>query len=154
MTGWSYHRIQTHCSSFSFLGLSEGVPGVLELDVEFLGATDEGTNIPLYRFATDPKHFEEYASLSEERFRSFGNVMIHRYDADKMANCHGWVFTGGKFLLKGIDVDQILCDNHYALVSDPRPCDIVIYRDEMRRIQHTAIVQGVLGLPQLLPQLK
>ena len=144
MTGWSYHRIQMRCSIFSVLGLSEGVLGVLELDKEFLGATDEGTSIPLYRFATDTKHFEEYVSSSEERFRSFGNVMIHREDADKTANCHGWVFTEGKFLLKGTDVDQILCDNHYGLVSDPRPCDIVIYRDEMRRILHTAIVQGVL----------
>ncbi|HUP77150.1 MAG TPA: hypothetical protein VM260_01225 [Pirellula sp.] len=145
MTGWTHHRIQIHSSSFICLGLSEGVPGVLELDKEFSGATDEGTSIPLFRFATDAKLFEEYASLSEERFRSFSNLMIHRKDADETANCHGWVFTGGRFLLKGIDVDRILCDNQYFLVNDPRPSDVVIYRDVLRHILHTALVQGILS---------
>ncbi len=145
MTGWTRHRIQIRSSSLICLGFSECVPGVMELDKEFLGATDEGTSIPLFRFATDVKHFEEYASLSEERFKSFTNLMIHREDADRMANCHGWVFTGGRFLLKGLDVDRILCDNQYVLVTDPRPSDIVIYRDEVRHILHTALVQGILS---------
>ncbi len=144
MTGWSYHRIQILSSSIDFLGMSENVPGVVELDDHSMAMTDEGTGIPLYRFATDDNRFEEYASRAEERFRAFGNAMIHREDADKMANCHGWVFTDGRFLLKGNDVERILCDNHYVLVADPRPSDLVIYRDEMGSILHTALVQGIL----------
>ena len=144
MTGWSYHRIQIHSSSIDFLGMSENVPGVVELDDHSLAMTDEGTGIPLYRFATDDNRFEEYALQAEERFRAFGNAMIHREEADKMANCHGWVFTNGRFLLKGNDVERILCDNHYVLVVDPRPSDLVIYRDEMGSILHTALVQGIL----------
>ena len=144
MTGWSYHRIQIRSLGVDFVGMSDTVPGVVELDNHSLAMTDTGTNIPLYRFATDESRFEEYASSSEDRFRIFGNAMIYREDADKMANCHGWVFTDGRFLLKGNDVDRILCDNHYVLVTDPRPSDIVIYRNEMGSILHTALVQGIL----------
>lgn len=144
MTGWSYHRIQILSSAVDFIGISEIVPGMVELDDHSLAMTDEGTSIPLYRFAIDDNRFEEYALSSEMRFKIFGNAMIHREDADKMANCHGWVFTDGRFLLKGIDVDRILCENHYELVADPRPSDIVIYRDEMGSILHTALVQGIL----------
>ena len=144
MTGWSYHRIQILSSAVDFIGISEIVPGMVELDDHSLAMTDEGTSIPLYRFAIDDNRFEEYALSSEMRFKIFGNAMIHREDANKMANCHGWVFTDGRFLLKGIDVDRILCENHYELVADPRPSDIVIYRDEMGSILHTALVQGIL----------
>ena len=144
MTGWSYHRIQIRSLGVDFVGMSDAVPGVVELDNHSSAMTDTGTNIPLFRFATDESRFEEYASSSEDRFRIFGNAMIYREDADKMANCHGWVFTDGRFLLKGNDVDRILCDNHYVLVTDPRPSDIVIYRNEMGSILHTALVQGIL----------
>ncbi len=95
-------------------------------------------------FPVDDYTFEEYSSSSEERFRAFGNAMIYREDADRMANCHGWIFTDGRFLLKGNDVERILCDNHYELVADPRPSDLVIYRNEMGSILHTALVQGIL----------
>ena len=144
MTAWSYHRIQIRSVGVDFTGMSEFAPGVVELDDHSMAITDAGTRIPLYRFAIADNRFREYASTSEDRFRGFGNAIIHREDADKMANCHGWVFVDGRFLLKGNDVDRILCDNHYVLVADPRPNDIVIYRSDMGSILHTALVQGIL----------
>jgi azurin len=121
------------------------LPGVIEPEEGSWAMTDEGANIPLYHLATDDIQFQEYALSVDQRYKSYLHEMIHRGDADKTTNCHGWVFTGGRFLLKGADVERILCDNRYFVVSDPKPNDIVIYRDQARNILHTALVQAVLA---------
>ena len=36
---------------------------------------------------------------------------------DPACNCHGWVFTGGRFWVSGEDVPRILEDNGYRRVS-------------------------------------
>lgn len=66
--------------------------------------------------------------------------LIRRSPAYEESNCHGWVFTGGRFWVTGDVVDTILADNGYKPVTDPRPGDIVVYRDG-DRVQHTAIVR-------------
>ena len=127
-----------------FLGIAEAIPGVLVRDRQYEATTDVDNDIPLYRLETGDREFDEYASSVGEKLSSFNHLGIRRQDADKMANCHGWVFTEGRFLLKGMDVDRILCDNHYFIVKDPKPGDIVIYRNEDGGILHTALVQGIL----------
>ncbi len=59
------------------------------------------------------------------------------------SNCHGWVFTGGRFWVKGEEVDRILADNGYVPVASPRAEDIVIYRDDNGMVLHTARVEAV-----------
>jgi len=145
MSGWSYHRIHVRSNELIFSGLEVTLPGNVEPDFGAVAMTDEGTNIPLYRVAVEESVFGTYASKSEEKYADFGNALIRRKEADRMANCHGWVFTAGRFLLKGNDVDRILCDNHYYVVSVPKPRDIVIYRNEAGAILHTALVQAVLS---------
>gem|GEM_PF-720438 len=145
MSGWSYHRIQVRSNEHIFSGLEDAIPGAVEPDFKSEAMTDEGTNVPLYHLAVEKSVFDTYASKSEEKFSNFGNALIRRKEADMMANCHGWVFTAGRFLLKGNDVDRILCDNRYYVVSVPKPGDIVIYRNEAGAILHTALVQGVLS---------
>ena len=144
MSGWTYHRVQSQSSCVQLLGFGGDLPGIVEREEGAWAITDEGASIPLFHLATDDIRFEEFASLADQRFKSYAHVMIHREDSDKTTNCHGWVFTGGRFLLKGIDVERILCDNHYVIVSDPRPNDIVIYRDHVGTILHTALVQAIL----------
>lgn len=144
MTSWTYHRIMVRSLGVEFLGAAEVLPGILEQDSLYVATTDAGTCIQLYRLETSDREFEEYATSSENKLNGFSHLGILRQDADKMANCHGWVFTAGRFLLKGTDVDRILCDNNYYIVSDPKPGDIMIYRNEVGDILHTALVQGVL----------
>ena len=145
MSGWSYYRVNVRSTEHIFSGVADAIPGAIESDFQSQAMTDEGTDVPLYHLAVERSQFDIYASQSEEKFSNFGNALIRRKEADMMANCHGWVFTAGRFLLKGNDVDRILCDNHYFVVSVPKPRDIVIYRNEAGAILHTALVQGVLS---------
>lgn len=144
MSGWSFYRVHVRSNELIFSGLEVTIPGIVELDFGAVALTDEGTDIPLYHVAVEESVFGSYASNSEDKYADFGNALIRRKGADMMANCHGWVFTAGRFLLKGNDVDRILCDNRYYVVSAPKPNDIVIYRNGLGAILHTALVQGVL----------
>jgi hypothetical protein len=61
--------------------------------------------------------------------------------ADEGCNCHGWVFTGGRYAVSNKDVDRILIDNGYGAVSNPRPGDLCIYRQGKEAI-HTTVVRA------------
>ncbi len=144
MVGWSYHRIMVRTQDFSFVGLESVLPGTVDVDEQAFGLSDKGEIIPLYRLSASHEVFDEYIQTSQDKFRSFNHAGIHREGADRLSNCHGWVFTAGQYLLKGRDVDRILCDNNYFVVTIPEIDDIVIYRDDAGQILHTALVQGVL----------
>lgn len=58
-------------------------------------------------------------------------------------NCHGWVFTGGQFWIRGESVSHILQDNGYYQVSWPRAGDLAIYRDPQGLIVHSGIVRYI-----------
>src|SRR5205807_1160464 len=62
---------------------------------------------------------------------------------DATSNCHGWVFTGGRYWVKGGAVEDILRDNGYRTVEDPRPGDLVVYRDDQGAVSHTGVVSSV-----------
>jgi hypothetical protein len=55
-------------------------------------------------------------------------------------NCHGWVFTGGRFWVDSDQVDPILRDNGYRLVSQPSAGDLIVYRIG-EQIVHTGVVR-------------
>jgi hypothetical protein len=47
-------------------------------------------------------------------------------------NCHGWIFTSGKFLIQDAHVLTILADNRYMAVDDAQAGDLAIYlKDEL-----------------------
>lgn len=60
-------------------------------------------------------------------------------------NCHGWVFTGGRYVLGSSDVEMILQGNGYSEVRVPRPGDLVIYRDSAGVLMHSGVVQSRIG---------
>jgi len=68
--------------------------------------------------------------------------VIRRGAADDRSNCHGWIFTGGRFLLSAADVELILRENGYGECRDPRPGDLVVYR-RGGAVLHTAVVRYV-----------
>jgi hypothetical protein len=77
--------------------------------------------------------------LSEHRY---SERIIRLGPLSDLCNCHGWVFTGGRYWLSEIDVEHILVDNGYQPTSDPRPDDLAIYRDDSGAISHTAVVRA------------
>src|SRR5262249_16159325 len=62
--------------------------------------------------------------------------------ATEQSNCHGWIFTAGKFNIPGDEVELILKENGYQPISDPHPSDLVVYRTR-QGVAHTAIVRSV-----------
>ena len=145
MSFWCYHRIQKRCDGLDIFGLAVISPGIMEENHHFVAMTDKDTRIPLYRMEINEPRFEAYSSATWEKFAEFRLALIHRDAPDKVANCHGWVFTDGQFLLKGRDVKRILSDNGYYVVVEPAPNDLLIYRNETGEILHTAKVQAVLN---------
>ncbi len=144
ISSWSYYRIQARSHEYCFFGDAAPIPGEVERDDRAFGITDKGNYIPLYRLDADFSTFVTYSETADGKYTSFVHEGIQRNGPDQNANCHGWVFTGGRFLLKGNDVDIILADNHYVEVAIPEPGDVVVYRDGANRILHTALVQGIL----------
>jgi len=114
--------------------------------------TDRGTSIALQE-ALAPREAQQLADI-EERYLYAGSLresMIRVGHADDRCNCHGWVFTGGRYTVRGADVDLILRDNNYREQSQPRPGDLVIYRDSSGSVSHSAIVQYITdGEPVLV----
>ena len=56
-------------------------------------------------------------------------------------NCHGWVFTGGRYWIGGDDVKRILEDNGYRPVTVPAPGDVIIYYSGENPV-HTGLVRA------------
>lgn len=56
-------------------------------------------------------------------------------------NCHGWVFTGGKFWINSSQVREILDDNGYQAVAQPQAGDVIVYLVK-GEVVHTGIVRS------------
>ncbi len=115
--------------------------------------TDLGTRLILREpVGTNGKEDLDLTNV-EDRILQKANLdeeVIRRGAADDHSNCHGWVFTGGRFLLFSADVELILRENGYQEQHDPKPGDLVVYREESA-IMHTGIVRYVTeGQPVLV----
>ena len=113
-------------------------------DESHLAKTDRGSAIHLLTTAQAPS--AEYLANNEQtshQMASLNEYLIRRGPADESSNCHGWVFTGGKFGILGQEVDTILEENDYFAVTGPAMGDLCVYRGEDNAVAHTAIVRGV-----------
>jgi len=104
-------------------------------------ATDLGTTVT----AREPDEVRPTAALSEPELRLLADGKHHDNvirlgPASDRSNCHGWVFTGGQFILSPDDVELILKENGYEQVQTPRTGDVVVYRNASG-VSHTAIVR-------------
>jgi hypothetical protein len=104
--------------------------------------TDRGT--PIHLKQSHPQDAVRFAQLEEKLLRAFScdEQVIRRGPPDNRSNCHGWVFTGGRFPLTEEDVALILRENDYHAVTSPQPGDLVIYGSSISS-NHTAIVRYV-----------
>jgi hypothetical protein len=126
-------------------------PPLQEPSGSVMAVTDRGRRVtvkePVELRPKDAIGATEHRLLREMKF---DGRLIRRAEAGDYCNCHGWVFTGGRYWVGGDDVDQILEDNGYQPASQPRPGDLAIFR-EAGKVSHTAVVRAVgEGLPVLV----
>jgi hypothetical protein len=117
----------------------------LHVDFEHLAYTDVGNPIEL-NAADEARSGGEIAELEQDVLTQlqFNFSLIRNQPPDETSNCHGWVFTGGKYWLGPEMVAKILTENNYEPVVVPQVGDVVIYRNNTG-IVHTAIVRYVGG---------
>jgi hypothetical protein len=139
--GWRFNRSTAPTDE----SLIDGSVNMDEIADEAL-LTDKQRLVPVYRAAVE--------SNAHVFAPGFAGHRIVRADADYTANCHGWVFTGGRHLLKGTGVEMILEDNGYQIVKKPQPGDVIVYRDLVNQIVHTGIVRVAFDDGQVLIESK
>ncbi len=127
-----------------------GAPELVISNEQYL-LTDSGTRInahlPVESVVQDMKIEDERALLHDMHVTMH---IIQHEPANDDSNCHGWVFTGGKYWILGKSVDPILEQNHYEPTTSPQPGDLVVYRNDAK-VSHTAIVRYVTdGMPVLV----
>jgi hypothetical protein len=106
--------------------------------------TDRGHTIAVIR-PTELRPTETTRSLDERQLRASDMLMrvIRLAPADDTTNCHGWVFTGGKYWIGGKQVDLIIEENGYHAVTVPKAGDLVVYRASPAEVTHSAVVLAV-----------
>ncbi|MEZ6139385.1 MAG: hypothetical protein R3B84_02330 [Zavarzinella sp.] len=111
--------------------------------IEAAAVTDTGKSLTFH--APLRMRSDQVISDNEKKTLSgipAGNRVIRHEPASDRCNCHGWVFSGGRYWLTAENVEQILTDNGYQTVKTPIPGDVVIYRDDTGYITHTGMVYG------------
>ena len=142
--GWSGERYYGLNAALNDMGLLFATPGEMAKVRRFVAVTDAGQRLVLHQWKVADEEFREYSARAATRLSGMSEATIQRTAADRRANCHGWVFTGGRYLLTGTEVEQILQDNGYAVADNPQADDVVIYRDDAGQIMHTGLVRGIL----------
>jgi len=108
--------------------------------------TDQGHVIPLRQAAHPPEPglFARLQASLPERAGVFERVLLTT-PVWQDCNCHGWIFTGGRFFIASEDVPDILTDNGYYPVTDPCPGDLAVYHYGDGHIAHTGLVYNAAG---------
>lgn len=129
----------------------------LEPAAEVQARTDKGQPITLMRAVKSTWNEQLFLKHQRENLQKSGLLgRVIRIGGGGMphANCHGWVFTGGRFWIPCPEVDAILQDNGYRPVADPQPGDVVVYRYSDGNVAHTGLVWAVHGPTQVLVESK
>ena len=111
---------------------------------ESIGFTDKGRSISLYNYDVEGNDSVDAESRLMSRDMEVADGYSHnviRMDGPQSeSNCHGFVFAENRFAVDGGDVDDILMDNEYVRVDEPRKGDVVIYRAGANIAAHSGIV--------------
>jgi hypothetical protein len=132
-TAWSSHRYSVgklRIEMDSTFGKDQVERDAIQ---DWVAVTDRGREVTLFRFNRQGSGTAAVASSSAEQ-------------ENLKANCHGWVFAGGQYLLWRDGVERILQDNGYQICETPQPGDLIIYRNDVGEPVHTGLVKaGVWG---------
>jgi hypothetical protein len=105
--------------------------------------TDRDAALQLWSYASSSE-MENVVQRKEEQISQALAVRLIRTAPPSFdTNCHGWVFCDGRFCVEDADVDRILRDNDYRIVSQPQAGDLIVYRAFSDMVIHTGIVRLV-----------
>jgi hypothetical protein len=115
-----------------------------ELDLEDVpirltqAVTDAGQVVGLFHFKmhSSATQIEQFIASNEKDLKQ----IIRLVEPNSASNCHGWVFTGGKYGVRDPEVARILADNGYVEVANPREGDLAIYTSG-EKFTHSGIVR-------------
>ena len=147
LAAWSSHQYQERLKPPIKRSLTIALsPGSRSQQVhEFVALTDGNHPIKVYRLDQDAADLVDGESQENGFAVEYNGSMIQRAPAGPLANCHGWVFLDGQYLISGDAVQRILDDNAYEVVDEAMAGDVIIYRDDNRNIVHSGLVRGVLN---------
>jgi hypothetical protein len=122
----------------------------------YTATTDRGRNIVLWqaRLNVAPEPELESPQTSWLIAQGLTGRVIQSAPATRAYNCHGWVFTGGRYLLRDQEVEVVLQDNGYRPVATAAVGDLVVYRDQEGAVHHVAQVWGVKEDGQVVAESK
>jgi len=106
-----------------------------------VAVTDRGRVLPL--IAYDPGEDLLKAERDYLETAKFKHQVVRLRDPDTACNCHGWVYTGGRFAVQSRYIDELLADNGYTQCDQPQIDDLVIYRGLQGTVEHTGLVRMV-----------
>jgi hypothetical protein len=103
--------------------------------------TDRGNPVTML-ITLNPRPAEEHDRIEAALFQHKWNLaqLIRRGPGDDRTNCLGWLFAGGEYWLLDREIDRIIRDNGYQIITQPRPDDLVVYRQN-GHFAHVAIVR-------------
>jgi hypothetical protein len=119
-------------------------PGKLVEKTTVCGTTDLGSPIKLFERQLTTDAFREHIQKCRATLATMSERAMLRAQPFVQSNCHGWVFTDGRHILRGEDVQAILNENSYIEVAKPQSNDVVVYRGDDGTILHTGVVRGTL----------
>ncbi|MFM2093431.1 MAG: hypothetical protein RIS70_555 [Planctomycetota bacterium] len=153
--GWSASRFYVVAAVMPLedWNLPVAPPGAQYVIEDFMVVTDKGNRLPLFGWNVSDEDFHSFSTVTEKNFQS-NFQSIRRETSDEESNCHGWVFTEGKYLLFGEQVEEILRENGYQVVAKPAVGDVIIYRSHTGAILHSGLVQSVFGNGEVLIESK
>ena len=158
LSGWCglyflYHRAIERSADEAFAHVTSAAP--TNYTTVAKATTDAGHPLDLEE-PVEPLDIAELEEIEQTSaaVANFADWTIRRSVATDASNCHGWVFTGGKYCIGGRYVEQILADNSYSHVPTPQPGDLVVYRDANQQVSHTGLVRAVLQDSEVLVESK
>jgi hypothetical protein len=104
--------------------------------------TDAGNPVALYRVSARPPA-ADLAQYEQRLIKNLAGEIIPVGAGGPEGNCHGWVFTGGRYWVPSEEVDRIVKDNGYRPVTQPRAGDLVVYREPDGKVVHSGVVRFV-----------
>lgn len=143
-TVWSGSRYQHETAELSVAWTGGEFEGHWQPVADLVATTDDGRELPLEVWQADLAAKESKVVTTElQPIARYLDRIVRQSPQTPETNCHGWVFTNGRYKLSGHFVDRVLDDNRYEVVAEPREGDLIIYRGPQREVLHSGIVREV-----------
>lgn len=86
----------------------------------------------------------DFLARMEQKFLANTNQsvkdLVQVTEPDLRSNCHGWIFTGGRFVVHDAQIPSILADNGYHAVEEPVEGDLSVFARN-GNVKHSGIVR-------------